>query len=135
MKNSILKFVIPTVICSLLVAGVALAVVFNSRQLAPNPSNTNCLTTDGNNNVWSSSCGSGGGGGGSTTTIAGLTPSNGVFVMNGSTTSDTNFTITVSTTSPRTINILPGFTGTLAAGRLNSNVVQSVSTTSAGSSS
>lgn len=32
-----------------------------SAQLAPSPSNTNCLTTDGTNNAWAS-CGGGGGG-------------------------------------------------------------------------
>lgn len=37
---------------------------FISIQLAENPSNGNCLTTDGTNNIWSSSCGSGGGGSG-----------------------------------------------------------------------
>lgn len=37
---------------------------FVSIQLATNPSNGNCLTTDGTNNSWSSSCGSAGGGGG-----------------------------------------------------------------------
>ena len=39
-----------------------LAAVFNSKQLAPSPSNGNCLTTDGTANIWSSGCGGGGGG-------------------------------------------------------------------------
>lgn len=55
------RYVIGAVIIGLLGAGVVLASVLNSRQLAPSPSNTNCLTSDGNNNIWSSSCGSGGG--------------------------------------------------------------------------
>ncbi len=37
---------------------------FNSLQLAPSPSNGNCLKTDGTFNSWSANCGSGGGGGG-----------------------------------------------------------------------
>jgi hypothetical protein len=35
---------------------------FTSKQLAPNPANGNCLTTDGSINAWSSDCGDGGGG-------------------------------------------------------------------------
>lgn len=48
------------------------------------------------------------------------------------TTSDTNILISVSTTTANTLNFIAGFTGTLAAGRLNSNVVQAVSTSSSG---
>jgi hypothetical protein len=42
---------------------------FLSIQLAADPDNGECLTTDGVNNVWSSSCGGGGGGGLATTSI------------------------------------------------------------------
>ena len=45
---------------------------FNSAQLAPTPSNGNCLTTNGSINAWSSSCGSGGGGGSASTPFGGL---------------------------------------------------------------
>lgn len=43
----------------------AAVTTFTSKQLAPSPSNGNCLTTDGTNNAWSASCGGGGGGGSS----------------------------------------------------------------------
>ncbi len=42
------------------------------------------------------------------------------------TTSDTNITISINTTTANTLTFVPGFTGTLAAARLNSNVVQGV---------
>ncbi len=129
--NKYLKYILP-ILAGLIVAGTVYGVsVFNSQQLAPNPQNGNCLTTNGGNpgvNAWSS-CGSGGGGSGSTT-IAGLTPSDGNFVL--ATGTDTNIGITISTTSPRTITFTPTFTGTLAAARLNSNVVQTLATGTAG---
>ena len=42
------------------------------------------------------------------------------------TTSDTNIQISISTTTANTLTFIPSFTGTLAASRLNSNVVQGV---------
>jgi fibronectin-binding autotransporter adhesin len=79
-----------------------------------------CLSVGSTGIFATTTCGSGGWGGSSTTTIGGLTPVNGVFLVNGSTTSDTNITISVSTSSPGTINLNPGFTGTLADSRISS---------------
>ena len=42
------------------------------------------------------------------------------------TSSDTNITISINTTTANTLTFVPGFTGTLAAARLNSNVVQAI---------
>jgi len=51
-------YLIAAIIIGLLPAGVVFASYFNSKQLAPSPSNGNCLITDGSVNSWSS-CGSG----------------------------------------------------------------------------
>lgn len=59
-----------------------------------------CLTGDSCITSWLA-----GGGGGSTTTIAGLTPSNGVFVLATGTAQGIGLTIT--TTTPRTITLTP----------------------------
>lgn len=60
-----LKYTIPAILIGLLFPTIIWAVsTFSSQQLAPNPSNGNCLTTNGANpgvNAWSASCGSGGG--------------------------------------------------------------------------
>lgn len=58
-----------SIICFLLIVGFAKHsdaqfANFVSEQLASDPDNGECLTTDGSVNIWSSSCGSGGGGGG-----------------------------------------------------------------------
>lgn len=47
-------------------------------------------------------------------------------VVHIATTSDTNILISVSTSTANTITLIPSFTGTLAAARLNANVVQGV---------
>lgn len=62
-----------------------------------------CVTTDGSGNFSTGPCGTGGGG--STTTIAGLTPSDGVFVF--ATGTATGFDLLITTTSPRTITFSP----------------------------
>lgn len=61
------------ILIALLLMGIpvfAQLIPFTSKQLAPTPTNGNCLTTNGSANSWSSSCGSGGSSGGtfSTTT-------------------------------------------------------------------
>jgi len=60
--KKLLRYLIPTVLTGLLVAGFVYgASYFNSNQLAPTPSNGNCLKTNGTANLWSNNCGSGSG--------------------------------------------------------------------------
>lgn len=82
-----------------------------------------CLVSDGGNPQqlsWSSSCISGGGGSG-ITSLNGLSAA----IQNFATVNDTNITLGVSSVTP-THSFTVGFTGTLAAARLNANTPQSV---------
>lgn len=75
---------------------------FVSVQLAPNPQNGNCLTTNGTDNAWSSSCGGGGSSQWATTTnTVGIYPAgaSGVVIGGSATTTNTVLQVIGTTTS------------------------------------
>src|SRR6185369_13760533 len=118
--KKILKFAIPAIIIGIVFWAIAYAAnVYNSNQVGSSPGAGKVLQTDGQFSTWvaTSTLGFSGGGcaGSCLTSFAGMTgPA--ITVATGS---DTNILLNI-TTGGNNATFTPVFTGTLAAGRLNS---------------